>query len=223
MRRSNWRELTRDEISDGRGRRASDTQTQSNHKKRNSDTRSPETDSPSVQVMQPHAFARTLPGQLPQGWSQAQRTNARQQQVQSQWQTTQLAVRSPFFDGTYASPSSAGVTLRVLAPAPVSGSVRAPFVSVEVNRGDSSLQLKPLLFSSASVPRIRALLRHGTSRATASLFTAPALALSDLFDVRQSSGISADLLQTGRRSIAFLFVTEKELEWEDKRLPFVQR
>jgi hypothetical protein len=84
--------------------------------------------------------------------------------------------------------------------------------------------LKPLLFSSKSVSKVRAVLHHGHAPSeSASLFRLPELALSQLFQVKQSSNIAADLLQPGVRSIAFVYVTEKELEWAEQRTAFVQR
>jgi len=92
-----------------------------------------------------------------------------------------------------------------------------------------SPQLRPLLFSSHALSKLRPLLQFGqqpppqpggSSRAP---FPAPAVGLAQHFTLRQSASIAADIVVTGARSIALLVIGDAEMQQAEQRENFLRR
>jgi hypothetical protein len=128
-----------------------------------------------------------------------------------------------------------GPTTRVFAPA-VQAPSQQPLAHAPVVIQPAAVhvppppQLKAMFFSSQRASHLRALLHHaekpahgGSGSASSSLFRLPQIGLYELFTVKASSNLMPDLLATGLTSVAFVLITEKELEKEATRFAVVQR
>jgi hypothetical protein len=93
--------------------------------------------------------------------------------------------------------------------------------------------LKPLLFSSSSVRKLRPLLQFGQQQQGAlspasSPYPSPSLSLSNLFSLKQSGSLSsgaggADLLLPGLSTVALVVVQDAELQWTEQRKQIVAK
>jgi hypothetical protein len=89
----------------------------------------------------------------------------------------------------------------------------------------TSQQPKVLLFSSQSVSKLRPLLHMGMQPPSAEKlpFPPPLSSLSSLFTLKQSSTLPSDMLLSGARSVALMFVTEKDMQKEEQRKRLEQK
>ena len=88
-----------------------------------------------------------------------------------------------------------------------------------------AMQLRPLLFSSHALSKLRPLLQFGQQQPSADRapFAPPSVSLSRHFTLRQSASIAADIVITGARSLALLVITDKEMQQAEQRKNFLQR
>ena len=162
-----------------------------------------------------------------------------QPQAQSWQQLPQSQQPPPMMQASYtadaAAVASRPLTQRVVAPyspqqqqwhqtnQPQQSQV-AQLGSPLLSLASPAAPLQPLLFSSQSLAKLRPLLKFGQPTVTPPApYPAPCSSLAASFTLRQSASISADLLVTGARSVALIFVTEKELQQSEARSKFVQR
>lgn len=97
-------------------------------------------------------------------------------------------------------------------------------VSTAQSASAAASPLKTLLFSSQSLAKLRPLLHYGQPVSSSLQPYAPPLSsLCASFHLKQSASIPSDLLVTGAKSVAFIVVTDKELDNEEHRSKFVQR
>lgn len=88
-----------------------------------------------------------------------------------------------------------------------------------------AMPLRPLLFSSHALLKLRPLLQFGQQQPSADRapFPPPDVSLARHFTLRQSASIAADIVITGARSLALLVITDKEMQQAEQRKKFLQR
>lgn len=101
----------------------------------------------------------------------------------------------------------------------------SPTPQPQATQAGPVIQLRPLLFSSHALPKLRPLLQFGQKQpgADRAPFPPPPISLSQHFSLRQSASIAADIVITGARSIALLVITDKEMQQAEQRKMFLQR
>jgi len=138
------------------------------------------------------------------------------------------AVTSRFFTQRVAAgPPSPRQTVQsqlLMQPQPPAHSRLSPPQPQTAQAAPAS-QLRPLLFSSHALSKLRPLLQFGQQQPAAdrSPFAPPPVSLSRHFTLRQSASIAADIVITGARSIALLVITDKEMQQAEQRKKFLQR